>query len=78
MATKLPTPPDYTDAELLAHCKAAIAEVLQFQSSTFRGKTVTRADLAGMRALKKELEADIATAGRTSGAMVGYSRHGRC
>jgi hypothetical protein len=74
MATKLPTPPDYTDAELLAHCK----EVLQFQSSTFRGKTVTRADLAGMRALKKELEADIATAGRTSGAMVGYSRHGRC
>ncbi|TXH49943.1 MAG: hypothetical protein E6Q97_21385 [Desulfurellales bacterium] len=60
MAEKLPTPPDYTDAELLAHCKAAIAEVMVFNSSTFRGKTVTRTDLESLRKFKRELEIDIA------------------
>jgi hypothetical protein len=77
MATKLPTPPDYTDAELLAHCKAAIAEVMVFHSSTFRGKTVTRADLESLRKFKKELQVDIAKANRTT--MTVYATHGnRC
>jgi hypothetical protein len=75
MATKLPAPPDYTDAELLAHCKAAIAEVMVFHSSTFRGKTVTRADLESLRKFKKELQVDIAKSNRST--IVVLSRHAR-
>jgi hypothetical protein len=58
MATKL-TAVDYTDAELLALCKQAIAELTVFSSSTFRGKTVTRANLSELLKLRDDLERRI-------------------
>lgn len=46
----------YTDSELLALCKQAIAEITVFQTSTFRGKTVTRANLSDLIKLRDDLE----------------------
>lgn len=46
---------DYSDAELLALCKAAIAELTVFQTTTFRGKSVTRANLTELGKLRDDL-----------------------
>lgn len=73
MATKL-TAVDYTDAELLALCKQAIAELTVFHSSTFRGKTVTRAMLGELMKLRDDLERRV---GRNGGMVVSLSKHSR-
>lgn len=74
MATKL-TAVDYTDAELLALCKQAIAEVTVFSTSTFRGKTVTRANLSELGRLREDLERRIRKASSTPTTVL--SRHAR-
>jgi hypothetical protein len=74
MATKL-TAIDYTDAELLALCKQAIAELTVFSSSTFRGKTVTRANLSELLKLREDLEERVNRAARLVTTV--YSKHAR-
>ncbi len=74
MAAKL-TAIDYTDAELLALCKQAIAELTVFSSSTFRGKTVTRANLGELMKLRDDLESRIRKASGVTTTV--YTRHAR-
>ena len=64
----------YTDAELLALCKQAIAELTVFHSSTFRGKTVTRANLTELMKLRDDLEKRVTFA--NGGSRIVYTQHG--
>jgi hypothetical protein len=67
---------DYTDAELLALCKQAIADLTIFSSTTFRDKTVTRANLSDLLKLRDDLDGRIRKA---AGAMTTvYTKHTRC
>lgn len=74
MAAKL-TAVDYTDAELLALCKQAIAEITVFSSSSFRGKTVTRANLSELMKLRDDLERRVVFS--SGGSRIVYSQHER-
>jgi hypothetical protein len=68
------TAEDYSDAELLALCKQAIADVLVGKLVTLRGKTVSRENLPELRALRRELESNLGIRG---GPIVVHSEHAR-
>jgi hypothetical protein len=68
------TADDYSDAELLALCKQAIADVLVGKLVTFRGKTVSRENLSELRELRKELESNLGIRG---GLIVVNTNHAR-
>jgi len=60
MPDKIVAAHEYTDQELLAIVREAIAKVTAFnQSYTIRGREYTRADLAELRQLEASLQAKI-------------------
>jgi hypothetical protein len=65
----------YTDAELLALYRQALADLSVAQSTTLRGKTVTRANLKDIQSMVIWLERRTGTGGITPV----YANHGnRC
>jgi hypothetical protein len=67
---------EYTDAELLALYREALAAIATGQSYTIRGKALTRADLSEVREMIAWLEKRVA-ATTTSGIAVAHGRHAR-
>lgn len=67
----------YTDAELLALCRQAVAELTVAQSTTLRGKTVTRASLPQIWATIEKLEKRLDAAAGTGGIVVVKTAHAR-
>lgn len=65
----------WTDAELLALYREAIVELSVAQSTTIRGKTVTRADKDSLWEMVTTLESRIAKA--SAGSTVVHAKHGR-
>jgi hypothetical protein len=77
MATKL-VGTNYTYAERLALYEQAQAECSVAKTMVFRGKTVERPSPEECIRMIDWLENKMRQSDRTSGAMVGYSSHGRC
>jgi len=65
---------EYSDAELLALYREALAAISQNKSYVVRGKTLTRADEDFIWDMIKRLENRIGT--RDTGGVV-YAKHGR-
>lgn len=63
----------YTDAELLALYRQALAELSVAQSTTLRGKTVTRASIPHIKEMIVWLEKRTGSGGITTV----YARHAR-
>jgi hypothetical protein len=61
---KLNTPATYTDAEMLAHFRAALVEAARNQSYTFNGRTFTKADVEKLKDLVDEYERKVSSASR--------------
>lgn len=68
---KLQTPATYTDAELLAHARAAIVRLAAAEETEFNGQRIKRSALPGMWQLVNDLEARIekAAAGTRPGVV---------
>lgn len=64
----------YTDAELLALYRQALADLSVAQTTILRGKTVTRAAIPHVKEMIVWLENRVNQSSRTA---VVYSRHGR-
>jgi hypothetical protein len=66
---------DYTDAELLALYREALAALSQNKSYTIRGKSLTRTDLPQVREMIDWLERRVDAAAGNSAVVIG--RHAR-
>lgn len=72
---KLTAQYSYTDAELLALYREAVAALSQNKAYTLRGKSLTRADLDECRRMIEWLEKRVDAASNTDRVVIG--RHAR-